>query len=56
MMRADAINSDNYPVRTEITGMKHIPTLHICSTNNIELKEFLVDKDLSQIYSTDKDE
>ena len=55
-MRADALNSDNYPVRTEIIGRKQISTLHVCSTDKSELKEFLVDKTLSQIYSTDKDE
>ena len=33
MMRADALNSYNYPVRTEMTGMKHIPNSHVCSTD-----------------------
>ena len=56
MMRADYLNSENYPVRTEITGTKHMPTLHVCSTYESKLKEFLVDKTLSQICSTDKDE
>ena len=28
-MRADAPNSDNYPVRTETTSTKQIPTWHI---------------------------
>ena len=53
-MRVDALNSDNYPVRTEMTVKKQIPTLHVCSAEKIELKEFLVDETLSQIYSTDK--
>ena len=31
MMRADALNLDNYPVRTEMTCMTHIPILNVCS-------------------------
>ena len=54
-MRTDALNSDNYPVRTEMTGMKQIPTSYNCSTDKSELKEFLVDKTLSRIYSKDED-
>ena len=53
-MRADALNLDNYPVRTEMTGTKKILTLHVCSTYKSELKEFLVDETLSQICSTDE--
>ena len=34
-MRADALNSDNYPVRTEPAGTKQIPTSHACSTDDI---------------------
>ena len=56
MMRVDALNSDNYPARTEMTVKKHIPTLHVCSTYKSEFKEFLVDETLSQICSTDEDE
>ena len=52
-MRVNALNFDNYPVRTEMTGTKQIPSLHICSTNEIELKEFLVNKTLSQVHYTD---
>ena len=37
MMRAGALNSHGYPVRTEINSTKHIPTLHVCSTNDIKL-------------------
>ena len=55
-MRADVLNSVVYPVRTEITDTKQIPTSHVCSTDESELKEFLVDETLSQICSTDKDE
>ena len=56
MIRSDAINSDNYPVRTEMTSTKQIPTSHVFSTDKRELKEYLVDKILSQIYSRDEDE
>ena len=31
-MRADALNLDNYPVRTEMNSMKQIPTSQICYT------------------------
>ena len=30
MMIADALNPHHYPVRTEMTGMKQIPTSHVC--------------------------
>ena len=33
MMRADALNSDNYPVRTKIIGTQQIPISLICSTD-----------------------
>ena len=36
-----------------MTATKQIPTSYICSTENIELKEFLVDKTLSHICCTD---
>ena len=51
MMIYDALNSDNYPVRTEMTGVKHIPILHVRSTDDSESKEFIVDKRLSQVCS-----
>ena len=56
MMRADVINLHVYPVRTEITATKQIPILHVFSTDESELKEFLVNKNLSQICYTDEDE
>ena len=56
MMRADVLNSHVYPVRTEMTATKQIPTLHVCSTDKSKLKEFLFYKTLLQICSTDKDE
>ena len=55
MMRADALNSDNFPVRMETTTTKNIPTSHVFSMNKRELKEFLVDKPLSHICSTDEE-
>ena len=55
MMRADALNSHVYPVRMEMTATKYIPVLHVCSTGESELKEFLVNKTLSHICSTDED-
>ena len=38
-----------------MTGTKQIPTLHVCSKDESQLKEFLIEKTLLQIYSTDKD-
>ena len=54
-MIAYALNSHIYPVRMEVTATKQITTLYICSTDKSELKEFLVDKPLSQICSKDDD-
>ena len=56
MMRADALNSYNYPVKIERTGTKQIPTSHVCSTDESKLKEFLVGNTLLQICSNDGDE
>ena len=56
MMRADVLNLHVYYVRMEMTATKQIPTPHVCSTEEIKLKEFLVDETLSQICSTDEDE
>ena len=55
MMRDNALNSHIYPVITEMTGTKQIPTSHICSTDESKLKEFLVEETLSQICSTDEE-
>ena len=55
MVRADTFNSHMYPLRTEMTAKKQILISHVCSTDESKLKEFLVVKTLSQIYSTDKD-
>ena len=35
--------------------LKKIPTLHVCSTEESGLKEFLVDENLLQIYYMDED-
>ena len=56
MMRADSLNSRGYPVRTEMTTTKQIPTLHICSMGESELKEFPVNETSSQSCSTDQKE
>ena len=55
-MRADDLNSDNYPVRMETTFTKQIPTLHVFPTDERELKYFLVDKNLLHICSTEENE
>ena len=34
MMRSDVLNSDNYPMITEMTGAKHNLILHVFSTEN----------------------
>ena len=44
MMRADALNLHVYPVSTEITGTKQIPISNVCSMNESESEEFLVEK------------
>ena len=38
-----------------MTTTKQILTLRVCSKYESELKEFLVDRNLSQICSTDED-
>ena len=53
-MRAYALNSDNYPLRTEKNGKKKNPILHVCSMDGSKSKEFLADKNLFQVCSTDK--
>ena len=54
MVRYDVLNLHVYPVITEMTATKHITTSHVCSTDESELKEFLVDETLSHICSMDK--
>ena len=55
MVISDVLNLHVYPVSTEITGAKQIPISHVCSTKDIESKDFPVDKNLSQVYSTNED-
>ena len=55
MTRADSFNLHVYPVRTEMTATKQIPVSHVCSTDNSELNEFIVNKTLSHIFSTDEE-
>ena len=54
MMRSDALNSHIYPIGTDMTATKQIQTSHVCSMDDSELKEFLVEKTLSLIYSMDR--
>ena len=56
MMRADGLNYHIYPVRIEMTATKQIPISHVYSMDDSEQEEFLVDKTLSQVCSTDEDE
>ena len=53
-MRADTLNLDTEPVRMEMPVINHIPISRIFSTEKGELKEYLVNKNLSQVYSTDE--
>ena len=55
-MRADALNSHVYPIRTGENGTQQISTSQGYSKDESELKEFLVDENLSHICSTDEDE
>ena len=43
MMRDDALNLHVYPVKTEITA----PSLRVCSTDESDFKEFLVNRIVS---------
>ena len=56
MIRSGALNSHGYPVRTEMTATKHILTSHVGFTDESKLKEFPVNKTLSESCSTDEDE
>ena len=38
MMISDALNSDNYPVRTETAGAKQNPISQVCSADDNKLK------------------
>ena len=56
MTRAHVLNLHVYPLRTEMTSTKQIPTSQVCSTDKSKLKELLVDETLLQIFSTNEDE
>ena len=56
MIRADALNSHVYPVRTKMTSMQHIMILHVCSTDESKQEYLIVEKNSSQYCSTDEDE
>ena len=55
IMRADALNLHLYPVGMEMTGTKQIPISHVCSTDESESEDFLVEKSLSQVCSRDEE-
>ena len=55
-MISDVLNLHVYPIRTQMNGTQKIPTSRVYYKDEIELKQFLANKTLSQIYSTDKDE
>ena len=54
MVRTDDLNSENDPVRMEITSSKHIMILHKEVTYYRESKEFLGDKNLFEVSSTNE--
>ena len=56
MIRADAPNSHFDPVRTKMTGTQQIMILRVCDLDEIESKQFLVDKTLSQVCYTSERE
>ena len=47
----DDFNLHVYPVRTEMTGTKQIPILHVCSMDESKPEEFLSDENVSQVCS-----
>ena len=51
-MRADAVNSNGYPIRTEMNP----PSSHVCSTDEDESEGIIVLKTLLQSCSTDEDQ
>ena len=46
MMKADSLKLHVYPVRTEITGTKHIPISNVFSTDESKSEEFVMDVNL----------
>ena len=55
MMRDDTLNAQVYPVRTEINYMQQIPISHVCSMDESGSEGFLVDENILQFCSTNKD-
>ena len=56
MTRADNLNLNADPVRTEMTSMQQIPIPQVFSTDESESKGIIADKNLSQVCSTDESE
>ena len=56
MMRADDLNLHVYPVITKMIATKQIPVLHVCSMDERKSKEFLFNKNIPQICSTNDEE
>ena len=54
MTRVDAFNSHVDPVRAEMAGTQYITISHVFDLYERESKEILVDKTLSQVFSTIK--
>ena len=53
-MKADAFNSHVEPVITKINGTQQILISHICDSDESESKTIIIDKNLSEVYSTDE--
>ena len=58
MIRADALNSHVYPVRTEMTDTQQIPISHICDLDESESKGINHRQKLiaSMLYGRDQSE
>ena len=56
MTISDAFNFHVEPVKTEETGMQHIPISHVCSSDKSKSKGIIVDEKLSQVCFTDASE
>ena len=55
MMRVYAYAFHVDPVRTKISGMKHIQIMHIYDSDKSKSTRVIADKTLSQVYSTKKE-
>ena len=54
MMRADALNQQVEPVRTEMTGKQQIKISQICDSNESKSKGIIADEKLLKFCSMDK--